>query len=184
MTIRLLSRVLLGAGTLLVLAGNAQAGTQYLVNQHEGAASITGYITTNGSVGNIGSGDMLDWNLVLNDGISSFTLTHGNSLIYGPSSWIASSTDLSFDFSGTGKMALFQNPYVGSGQNYWCLDSASGGCGGASSASDWKVNGALIVHQYTGVQSIAHAVPEPSTYAMLGAGLGLIGFAARRRKQA
>jgi hypothetical protein len=28
------------------------------------------------------------------------------------------------------------------------------------------------------------AVPEPETYAMLGAGLGLIGFAARRRKSA
>ena len=28
------------------------------------------------------------------------------------------------------------------------------------------------------------AVPEPETYAMLIAGLGLVGFAARRRKQA
>jgi hypothetical protein len=28
------------------------------------------------------------------------------------------------------------------------------------------------------------AVPEPSTYAMMGLGLGLLGFAARRRKQA
>ncbi len=35
---------------------------------------------------------------------------------------------------------------------------------------------------YEGVASIS-AVPEPETYAMLLAGLGLLGFAARRRKQ-
>jgi len=33
-----------------------------------------------------------------------------------------------------------------------------------------------------GGQLMVAAVPEPSTYVMLGAGLGLIGFAARRRK--
>ncbi|WP_348696947.1 FxDxF family PEP-CTERM protein [Duganella fentianensis] len=35
---------------------------------------------------------------------------------------------------------------------------------------------------YSGELSLAAPVPEPETYAMLFAGLGLIGFAARRRK--
>ena len=35
---------------------------------------------------------------------------------------------------------------------------------------------------FTGGVTIAAAVPEPETYAMLLAGLGLIGYTARRRK--
>jgi hypothetical protein len=36
---------------------------------------------------------------------------------------------------------------------------------------------------FFGTQSTVNTVPEPETYAMLLAGLGLLGFAARRRKQ-
>lgn len=38
-------------------------------------------------------------------------------------------------------------------------------------------------HQYGGDPSTVAAVPEPESYAMLLAGLGVLGFAARRRKQ-
>jgi hypothetical protein len=34
------------------------------------------------------------------------------------------------------------------------------------------------------IDVVIAAVPEPETYAMLAAGLGLIGFMARRKKQA
>jgi hypothetical protein len=36
---------------------------------------------------------------------------------------------------------------------------------------------------FFGTQSIVNTIPEPETYAMLLAGLGLLGFVARRRKQ-
>jgi hypothetical protein len=38
--------------------------------------------------------------------------------------------------------------------------------------------------QFSFAQFTATPVPEPETYAMMVAGLGLLGFAARRRKQA
>lgn len=53
-------------------------------------------------------------------------------------------------------------------------------------AGDYQVNFKYAIQtppggSYLGGISVA-AVPEPETYAMLLAGLGLIGFSARRRK--
>jgi len=185
MTVRIaVSRALLGATAVLALAGTAQASNiQYFVNITQGAASITGSITTDGTLGDIGAANLLDWNLSLNDGASSFTLTHGNSAVYVNSAFVASSHDLSFNYSSN-HIALIQNPTVGSSHNYWCMDGSSAYCsGGPVSSNNWRLDGALISNgPYTGVHAIA-SVPEPTTYAMLGAGLGLLAFAARRKQQ-
>jgi len=185
MTIRIaISRALLGATAVIALAGSAQAASiQYFVNITQGAASITGSITTDGTIGAIGAGNLTDWNLLLNDGSSSFNLTHGNSVVYTNSAFIASSSYLSFDYSSN-HIALIQNPSIGSSINYWCMDGVSNYCSaGPASSNNWRLNGQLISNgAYSGVHAIA-AVPEPTTYAMLGAGLGLLAFTARRKKQ-
>ena len=41
-----------------------------------------------------------------------------------------------------------------------------------------------LAYQVRGEEQITSAVPEPETYALMLAGLGLVGFMARRRKQA
>lgn len=57
-------------------------------------------------------------------------------------------------------------------------------------ASNGKLTNGLDIGSLTGVyetwyiRGAVAAVPEPETYAMMLAGLGLIGFSARRRKQA
>lgn len=55
-----------------------------------------------------------------------------------------------------------------------------GGPGALQSDGDNEINGVMgLQGNYTPIQ----AVPEPETYAMLLAGLGLLGFTARRKKQ-
>lgn len=50
------------------------------------------------------------------------------------------------------------------------------------SAVGWHVVGQSIGLRIDGSPPVASSVPEPETYTMLLAGLGLMGFMARRRK--
>jgi len=65
-------------------------------------------------------------------------------------------------------------------------DCAAGGMMGAVCMTGTSVEAYGAIGTMSGYplsQTITAAVPEPSTYAMLGLGLGLMGVAARRRRQ-
>ena len=46
-----------------------------------------------------------------------------------------------------------------------------------------RINGIGAAYRFDGAYTDVSAVPEPATYGMLLAGLGLIGIVSRRRKQ-
>ena len=70
-------------------------------------------------------------------------------------------------------------------QNVGGVNPLFTGVNNALSMSSWECDNCNAVRAVTAGSAISvSAVPEPETYAMMLAGLGLLGFAARRRKQA
>lgn len=190
--------VIVTFGILTLASISAFAATVvYDVNRTIGAGSVIGSITTDGTFGVIHTTNISDWNLLLDDGAGNTfnllgPLSGGNSVSFiAGTSFTATATDLSFDFSNTTWDAvLFQNPSVGSGQNFWCLMGTntstplSFAC--PTSAETLKVpqDGDHLSVIQSGNVSVASSVPEPSTVLLLIPGLvGLAGTAWRTRRR-
>ena len=102
-------------------AGSCAHATVYEINLSVGAGSVTGVIETNGVNGELSPADLVDWNLLINNGERSFNLfgplsgNNSQGLVSGPG-FTASPTGLFLDFSQR-PFALFQSPFAGSGTN-------------------------------------------------------------------
>lgn len=181
------SHTMLAAVSAMVFSPVPAAATVYMVNVTAAHATAIGSITTDGTLGTLAQSNITDWTLDLNDGISTFTLSgtaNSQRLLIG-SGLTASATGLFFDFSGNSVM-LFQNPTIGSGKNFLCF-TATFLCGGGTNGTSIAVLPAGRGYSLQqGVQQVATfavaGVPEPATWAMMLAGFGMIGFAARRRQ--
>lgn len=93
------------------------------------------------------------------------------------------STDLTGDFTGNGKLSfagllagVYELTLTGNWKNI--NPSSVGGAGNMT-----KPDVDLVGSSYSAV-AVAAPVPEPESYAMFAAGLGLMGFIARRRSKA
>lgn len=126
----------------------------------------------------------------------------GGGVIPG-SVWVSAG---SYNLDGTKKMRADVNPTTGVTEQVWDVTIVDAGTAGAKLhvnayggfAFLMRADGSRILqtvngvaydpaHDYTADRAswtdYAAPVPEPETYAMLLAGLGLVGFAARRRNQ-
>jgi hypothetical protein len=104
----------------------------YDVNRTIGAGSVTGFVETDGTIGVLSASNILDWNLVLNEGTNPTfdilgPLSGSNSVVGVVGADLsATATQLLFNFSGTDSgYALFQHPSLFAGSDFWCFSTAS-----------------------------------------------------------
>ena len=187
---------------LFTFASVASANITYNVNRTIGGGSVSGFIVTNGALGTLSNANLVDWQLTLSSpnlqaGPTSF-IQMSNPLgtaigIFG-SAVSATATDLYFDFgSGNNNYLVFYSQNnAATSTDFWCLVAGPISCLGEATPGEsigFNAQNSFAEYEFRGQAgnvSIASvtAVPEPETYAMMLAGLRLLGFAARRRKQA
>lgn len=182
---------LLCAGSALValLAGAASANAAtitYDVDQIIGAGSVTGTVTTDGTIGPLAAGDFTAWSLLLTGAMgATFRLDPANSQVYEQTTdddVVATKSKITFNFSGTDNgYLLFQEGTVHLGQQYWCNATFSGICLQGKSVSS-------VVYPDSNFQNIAASgtqviagVPEPSTWFLMALGFAALGTGAARR---
>ena len=154
----------------------------YTVNQPVGPGSVTGFITTDGTIGTLSSTDIVDWNLTLNDGYgNTVDLIPSNSTVGNTGTDLtASSSDLMFNFSG-GFGAFSFNGSAAPSLGQLCYDSTTN-CALTPGVDLYDVAGVIPCAYYgcnageTGNQSIASdgtpvSTPEPGSLSSLGMGL-------------
>ncbi len=164
------------------------ANTVYAVNQAIGSASATGYITTNGNTGVLTTADILDWDLTLNDGSHVGEINSTNSVVIfgnhdlgigsGNVDVTATSANLMFNYSAP------DGGYLGfSGAAGQICYTAWSNCWGPTAVGLFGVDGVggSVFVPETGNQNIAAAVPEPSSFLLLGSGLGVAISGVRRK---
>jgi len=116
---------------------NVSTPIVYQVSRTVDAGTVTGFIETDGTLGTLTSANIIDWELTLTSpnllfgDVPTDTISFSdnlNSTING-SVVTATSTDLMFDMTGGSGDGFFL--VQGGSFNYWCIETAGGGCTGA-----------------------------------------------------
>ena len=101
----------------------------YTVDEGVGPGSVTGTITTDGTIGTLATGDIVNWDLTLKDGSGGmFLLDLGDSQEIDEGDDVtATSTGLLYNYSDADMgLLLFEAPTVGSDDQFLCYTSISG----------------------------------------------------------
>jgi hypothetical protein len=147
-----------GTDGIVVGAANTAHGdinADWTFGGFAGYDTVTTAITGSTTAGLDMSGWTVNWN--------------GETIAMAGTAWGAGFTDNVGNFTWDG---VYGNAY-----NLQFHTTISGATGGAAG-----FNGVQYALNYSGIVNQAAPVPEASTYGMMLAGLGLVGFAVRRRK--
>jgi hypothetical protein len=159
----------------LAFTGRASDIT-YDVDLTVGAGSVSGFIETDGTTtGPLSDSDIVSWNLLLNNSVTTFDLTPSNSAIDIEGSDVtATATQLFFNFgaSDNGNF-IIEYPYVGSDATFVCfessLDCTYTPAGISLAIGNHLPEGAQQITAYSTNAVIGTAVPEPSSVMVLSA---------------
>jgi hypothetical protein len=169
----------------LLLGAASASATVYSVDGTVGAGGVTGFIQTDGTVGTLSDANIQDWNLVIStDATHSLDLLgplSGNNSqegIFG-SGLSATATGLFFDFSlPSSNYLLIQNPVLGSGTNFICLNGCAASVG--IGVGDFRATSDSLEGD---VQIGAATTPLPAALPLFGTGLGALALFASSRKR-
>jgi hypothetical protein len=155
--------------------------------------TVSGTITTDGTIGAIQSSNIVSYNLELTDNLRpafDFDLTPADSGIWFDTGngLSASATALSFNFSDADAVFIIQGiPPIGhgfsSGFNYFCFQATSGPCiQGETIVPDYFAQDGVSATGLVGTVPLS-GVPEPATWAMMLLGFGSLGAVMRSRRR-
>jgi hypothetical protein len=154
--------------------------------------TVSGSITTDGTIGVIGTSNILSWDLNLIDGLSAandFELTPADSAVVEDtgSALSATATGLSFNFSGTGEFLIQAIPGAFSGSHYFCFSTGNACLAGETISPQFiTVDGVVATGaaEPIGQQPLAPpagSAPEPSSYGLMITGALGVGAVLKRR---
>lgn len=187
---------IIAAAAMLAAANEANAAT-YLATRTVGTMTAQLSVTTDDTIGVLTGANIVDWTIKLSGQSRNATLegyfgSENSRVEIKGTALSATATDLLFDFSlnsqaymlfqvnDTSDISTFRSLYCV--QTWNCYDQNHGeeiiGIGFLDAVHDTGAK--------TGVQVLASTtpVPEPASWAMMIAGLGVVGTAMRRRRVA